>query len=114
MNARRFFFVAAGILLLVVAYAIGASRVTAQTGNQFVGIAADISQRTTLAITTNGDVYGRQGDVQCGFGPNGLGFVAQAGCPSGWVYIGNVLGTPSDAQPPAPPTWSKVKGDYRR
>src|SRR5262245_56901263 len=93
MRAKTFFYSCAAILLLVVTYTIAARGAAAQSGAQFVGIATDASSRMNLAITATGDVYGRQGAIQCGHGPNSLGFVQlDPGCPDEWVLIGNILG----------------------
>jgi hypothetical protein len=38
MNAKKFFYICAGLFLLVAAYSVGAHRANAQAGGQFVGI----------------------------------------------------------------------------
>lgn len=60
MNAKRFFYVTAGVLLLAIAYSLGSSRAGAQSGGQFTGIAVNPNaDGSTVAITSTGDVYAR-------------------------------------------------------
>ena len=109
---KRFFYVSAGILLLVIAYSIGASRLSAQSGGQFAGIT-----HTTdglVAITSTGDIFAHVGApamqnyVTCEITWPGSCF---GGGDPGWVYMGNVLG---GTVPASGTSWSKVKDSYRK
>jgi len=112
MRAKQFFYTSAGILLLVIAYSVGARSVDAQGSAQFTGISTYGTFAT--AITANGDVYARYAGLSCidgtaqwyGYGPIGS-------CPNdpGWQFVGNVLGG-TIATTPA--TMSGVKQEYRK
>src|SRR5262245_41669470 len=110
MRAKQFFYVAAGILLLVVAYSIGARRAEAQLGSQFAGITTGGSG--TMAITTSGDVYARNAIPVC-LGPGNYAWWNGPAmeCNNEWIYMGNVLGG-TIATTPA--TISGVKQEYRK
>jgi hypothetical protein len=120
MDAKRFFYVCSGILLLVVAYTVGIHRAEAQGSGPFAGICIEPNgYRATLAITTSGDVYARNAipvvnQATC----NGLLSWETNGCNSGgleqdagWQFMGNVLGgtIPAEAK-----SWSGVKQGYRK
>jgi hypothetical protein len=111
MNAKRFFYVCAGLFLLVAAYSLGAHRADAQSGGQFAGIS--VYAGTTTAITSSGDVYAINAapsvasGTYCEFGWSPPYF----GCVNTWTYLGNVLG---GTVPAAGSTWSGVKGGYRK
>jgi len=99
MRAKQFFYTSAGILLLVIAYSVGASRAQGQAqGDQ---IAALINQTTDgseryMAVTTNGDVY-TAADLN-----NGI--------PGAWTFRNNVFGNVASQGR----TWSGVKQQYRK
>ena len=109
MSAKKFFYVSAGIVLLVIAYSIGASRLSAQqAGGQFTGIAFCLTGTTgtTMAITANGDVYARNGFPYC----TGATMVWYS--PScAWTYMGSV---PGRTVPATGTSWNKVKGAFRK
>jgi hypothetical protein len=90
VDARRFFYISAGILCLAAAYNLGATRTSAQGSATFAGIAHDSYGQHTIAITTAGDVYTPD--------------------PCGWSYVGSVLGgpVPVDAQ-----SFGKAKAAHR-
>ena len=114
MNAQRFFYVCAGILMLVIAIAVRAQKVVAQSGTaQFAGIAVTPTSQA-LAITTSGDVYARAANVVCNNGTmswQGYGGAGPCGNDPGWQFIGNVLAgsVAVDGK-----TWTGVKQDFRR
>jgi hypothetical protein len=108
MNAKRFFYVAAGILLLVIAYSIGAHQADAQSGSsQFVGISVDPQNSATTAITSSGDIYARGDNPYCD--SQHMQWGGQEGS-CGWTYMGNVLGGAIAVQSKS---MSDVKGAYR-
>ena len=107
---KRFFYVSAGILLLVIAYGIGASRLSAQSGGQFAGIA--LTSDGTMAITANGDVYARGGSPFCySSEPGSMRWTASNSPDCGWTNMGNVLGGAVQAEGKS---WSGVKDAYRK
>jgi ABC-type Na+ efflux pump permease subunit len=54
--AKKFIFVSGGILMLVLAYTLGASSVVAQSGEEtIVGVA--VYGNVYIAVTAGGDVY---------------------------------------------------------
>lgn len=53
--AKRLFFVSAAVLMLMVAYHLGARNVQAQAGSTISGIA--MSSNTVVVMTPNGDCY---------------------------------------------------------
>ena len=59
MRARQFFYVCAGVLLLVVAYSVGASRAQSQSPAAHVVAAAPFGQYNAgvIAILDDGRVY---------------------------------------------------------
>lgn len=103
MNAKRFFYVCAGLLLLVVAYTLGASKAQSQgTTNKVVGVAAGDYATTghlVIAMTENGDWYWNRTHDNTGW-PN-----------QAWMFGGNVFGGTISTQPTS---WSKVKGDFKK
>jgi hypothetical protein len=102
MNAKRFFYVAAGILLLVVAYSIGARQVGAQAPDSpFVSITPSPGGIAVFAITAGGDVYTSALTVNT---PPGYAE------PAGFHYWGNVRGGTVQAQGKS---ISDVKSAYR-
>jgi hypothetical protein len=106
--AKRLFYVSAAVLMLAVAYQLGVSRARAQVGGEFAGIAVHPSLYSTVAITTLGDVYSRQGVPTC----SGTTMVwHQASSPCGWTYMGNVLD--GITVPIQNPTMTDMKREYR-
>lgn len=60
MMAKKFFFVCAGILMLVGAYSLGARNVEAQVGGDVVGVSSFVTTSGSyivVAITNTGDFY---------------------------------------------------------
>lgn len=122
MNAKKFFYVCAGILLLVIAYSVGAHKAGAQSGGQFAGItsihAHGSGVEVPLAITTTGDLYARSAAPSQAVTPNGgfaCGFQGWGsdcfGADPGWQYMGNVLtGNVAVDQK----TWSSVKQGFKK
>jgi len=88
--AKKFFYVCGGLLMLALAYQLGATTATAQApGNPIV--AASGTNSFVVAIAANGDAYISQG------GGN-------------WGHWGNVFGSPV---PATQETWGQVKARYR-
>jgi hypothetical protein len=112
MNAKRFFYVCAGLFLLVAAYSIGAKKADAQAGGPFVGLVATESNGVSyLAITASGECYGNVARVDCD-GPGSTPYFMDTGrgC-VGWTYLGTIL---NGTVPAAGSTWSGVKNGYRK
>jgi hypothetical protein len=115
MRAKQFFYVSAGILLLIVAYSVASHRAEAQGGGSFVGVAVNNDEAATIAITANGDIYARNrvprgtcgGTIAWGH----LAYCTPLEPDSGWQLMGNVLGG-TIATTPA--TMSGVKQEYRK
>ena len=110
MNAKRFFYVCGGILFLIIAYCIGASRVGAQSGGDFTGIAFT-QGCATLAIRADGSVFGRYA-IPNKAPSGGVEWYTCTG-PSddhGWQYMGSVLGTVQSD----PKSWSDVKKTFKK
>ena len=89
---KKLFYASASILMLALAYHLGATTATAQApGNPIVGFAG------ALACTANGDVYGIAG-VDPTYGH--------------WNRVGNIFaGGPT---PAAQPTFGQLKAQYRK
>lgn len=112
MNAKRFFYVSAGILLLVIAYGVGAHRVEAQGGGDFTGIAVHCNG--LIAIKGNGDLYFRTAYPavqEQGGGVSWWSSVCSGFSSNGWQYAGNVSGGPIAVEGKS---MSDVKGSYRK
>jgi hypothetical protein len=110
--AKRFFYVAMGILALAAAYHLGATRTGAQSGGAFAGISVDSLGHSTTAITSAGDVYARDGNPVCDHVLGAVVWGSDDGSCSGWTYMGNVLtGDPVSAQGD---TFGAIKGAFRR
>jgi len=120
MDARRFFYVCAGILLLVIAYSIGTSKADAQGGGQFAGIASleggNYGGPALVAIASNGDVFARAAVPGSDWVNNAwscqLSWKSYCqGGESSWQYMGNVAGgtVPTEAQ-----SWSGLKQGYKK
>lgn len=93
--AKRFFYVCAGILLLALAYHLGAQSATAQAGAQVPGFA--VNGGYCYVLTPSGDGYARQQD--------GLSFAGPL------IHMGNFWsGGPT---PATQETWGGVKARYR-
>jgi hypothetical protein len=87
---KKLFYASASILMLALAYHLGATNAAAQApGNPVV--AAVQQTACTLAFTSNGDVY--------------------TSCGSGWTRQGNVFG---GSTPVAQTTWGQLKATYRK
>lgn len=110
MHAKRFFYLSAGILLLVVAYQLGASSVGAQSGGSFTGISVDGNSCNTVAITSTGDVCARN-TVPSSAGNGTWAVLCSSTFDRGWQYMGNVLDGPIATEPT---TWGKVKDGFRK
>ena len=96
MMAKRFFYVAAGILFLFVAYSIGPHRADAQSpDSSFVELITDGVH--LYAMTSNGDVY-LSPDVDAGGLPD-------------WRYWGNIRGGAVNVEGKS---WSAIKDGYRK
>lgn len=106
--AKRFLFIATGILALTAAYHLGAVRTEAQGGGTFSGISVSVQGSTanTIAITTTGDVYGRSGGPQCA---GGTMIWNVADCD--WQYMGSVVSGPTPAESQS---FGSVKDMFRR
>lgn len=90
--AKKFFYVSAGLLMIAIAYHLGASTATAQApSNPVVGIA---EAPYTIVVTANGDVY--HGTDSEGGGP--------------WTRVSNVFGA---ATATAPQSFGALKAKYR-
>ena len=89
--ARRFFYVAAGMLMLALSYHFGASTAGAQApGNSVVAATPSCQSCGQIVFTANGDVYS--------------GAFAQ------WQHVGNVFtGSPT---PALQESWGQVKSRY--
>lgn len=115
MRAQSFCLGCLGVLLLVVAYSVGASRAGAQASGTFVGIGAvsnGASQMVPLAITSNGDLYARNASLSCD-GPQLTWHDYTWPCgevyPVGWQYVGNVQGGSVST---TRSSWSAVKRQF--
>jgi hypothetical protein len=95
MRAKRFFYVCAGLLLLVVAYSIGAHRADAQSGS------------STIVAVTNG--YPITNSVFA-VAANGAVYISANGGNSPWTYSGNIFGGTIQVESKS---LSDVKGAYR-
>jgi hypothetical protein len=88
---KKLFYASASILMLALAYHLGATSATAQApGNPVVAIAGPYS----FVLTANGDLYAPAGQAEVG----------------PWVRARNVFGSPT---PAAQPTWGQLKAHYR-
>jgi hypothetical protein len=89
---KKLFYASASILMLAIAYHLGANTAAAQApGNPLVGITYGSS--AVFAAAANGDVY-----VFSGPGP-------------GWIRYPNVF---SGSTPAAQPSWGQLKAQYRK
>jgi hypothetical protein len=95
MVAKRFFYVCAGLLCLALAYHLGASSATAQTGSSIVGVFQGINCATNSVgvVTSTGDVFIRDAGSQCIAGPGGFSGASL-------TYLGNFWsgGVPTPVQ----------------
>ena len=108
MNAKRFFYIAAGLFLLTGAYSLAASRAQGQvSGTHIVGVAAGLAPPdhggpAAIAVADNGDWYYLVGWD---------GVAARPWSSIAWQRGGSIgLGTVSAEALP----WSRVKGSYRK
>lgn len=62
--ARKFFYVCAGLFLLVGAYALGAINAGAQGGESTVAGVAVMSDGSIVVCTVNGDLYERKRELR--------------------------------------------------
>jgi hypothetical protein len=131
--ARRFFYVCAGLLMLAIAYHLGATSATAQASAVIGGIGCSPGSLTpNISLVVNRVVYrgtGNQYAFQmlpplppipgtspvvaldascCGFALLENGDVWAGGGPT-WSYVGNVL---SGATTAAQKSWGQVKAKY--
>lgn len=111
MKAKQFFYVCAGVLMLVIAYHLGAPRADAQSSGDFTGISMT-SNNVTLAIRSNGDIYARDSQVAC-YGTGTFGWFSNGNIcgVDEWTYVGNVLGGPIQTEGAS---WGKLKDSYRK
>ncbi len=87
---KRLFYASASVLMLALAYHLGATSATAQApGNPVVA-----GDGLGIAFTANGDVYRNT--------------IADY---SAWERVGNVFSGPTPAQQPS---WGEMKARYRR
>jgi len=94
--AKKFFYVCGGLLMLALAYHLGATSATAQApSNSVVGTFGELSPQAV--VTANGDVYVSSGN------PQPL---------SGWSWRANIFGG-GDPVPTTDATWGQVKARYR-
>jgi hypothetical protein len=102
MRAKQFFYVTAGILLLVVAYSIGAHQAGAQSStSQVAAVVATKTGNTWNPVhifTTTGDVYAAEMEGTFPFRHGD------------WAYVGNVFSSTVGVQNKS---MSDVKGAYR-
>lgn len=91
---RNFFYAAAGIFLLALAFQLGSTTATAQVAGQFVGLSCMDARNELYAITADGRVY-------CSYGFD-VG--------SHWVYRGSASGAPV---PATQQSWGQVRDRYR-
>lgn len=92
MFLKKLFYASAAILMLALAYHLGASTATAQApSNPVVGMT---TSPFTLVVTANGDVYRASDSV--GSGP--------------WSRVSNVFGSPTAT---APQSFGALKAKYR-
>lgn len=110
MRAKSFFYVCAGILMLAVAYQLGATRAQAQLGGDFSGILMK-NHDGTVVITGAGDIYARTAQI-IDFDQDGVPTWSpiNAGGDTGWHFMGNVLGGTVNAEQS---TMTDVKSKYR-
>jgi hypothetical protein len=140
MNAKRFLYVAAGILLLVVAYSVGAHRADAQASGSLIGVAGSYASGL-VALDSSGQLYYRRAGATTswqplGFCPPGIpvvlnyeplsGNTFEVGMSNGdvyqfwfqgpagpltFVFLGSVFGGAVQIDPRS---WSEVKEMYRK
>lgn len=93
--AKRLFLVSAAILMLAIAYHLGARNAAAQSGAAIVGFSA-YDNGYLFVLTSDGEVYMRRGTT------------------TGWTmplaHVGNVWDGTVNIQPE---TWSGMKEKYR-
>jgi len=105
MDARRFFYTCAGILLIVAAYSIGAERAHGQSTNRIVGITDAVgtaggAATHIVAVTETGDWYYKN--------TNSSNWTDTNLYP--WTLGGNIFTNVGvEARP-----WSSVKDAYRK
>ena len=106
MTARKFFYISLGTLALATAYHLGATRTEAQGGATFAGMTVNTAGTRTIAfaITTNGDVYARDGMPRC----DGGSIAWTSNCE--WTPVGNVLDGPTAL---AGGSWGAIKGRFK-
>lgn len=94
MFLKRILYASASILMLALAYHLGAVTATAQTpGNPIVaGGLGPSAPYQVWVVTANGDVYGVGSNL------------------AGWTHVSNVFG---GSTPTQQPTWGQLKAGYR-
>ena len=100
---KKLFYASASILMLALAYHLGAQNATAQAGSTIVGVTG--GGPGLIVVTLNGDVYAREvrasSSTPCS---------PSLGC--GPLLMGNLWsGGPT---PAAQPTFGQVKAQYRK
>jgi hypothetical protein len=89
---KRFFYASASVLMLALAYHLGANSAAAQApGNPVVAAFG----QSLAVVTANGDVYASDSNTY----------------PGPWHRVANVFGSPT---PAAQATWGQVKAGYRK
>jgi len=110
MFAKRFFYVCTGLLMLTIAYSIGANSVGAQASpGDFTGISS-FPNEPTIAVTAGGDVYGRAAHPYSGGGE--LEWIPSQGglANQGWQHMGNINGGTVAVDPA---TMGEVKAKFK-
>ena len=96
--ARKFFYIAAGMLMLALSYHFGASTATAQSGSSVTGFSV-LDPTQFFVMSPNGDVFYRQTSSYGGTFTGGL------------TFVGNFWsGGPT---PALHESWGQVKARYR-
>jgi hypothetical protein len=132
--AKRFFYVCAGLLCLALSYHLGARNATAQGGLLEVGAVDDVGDETYITGAAGRTVYwfdannnrteGQALPPVPGTSPvlatgatgnhvvleNGDIYSRDFGAPSGWVFRGNLVGSPT---PAASESMGSLKARYR-
>jgi hypothetical protein len=90
--AKRFFYLAMGVLALAISYHLGAAKTNAQSGGAFVGVA--VEGNAVVALTSTGDLYRRYQEF--------------------WTYEGNFLVNAGGPVPVDAKSFGAVKEAFRR
>ena len=92
---KKLFYASASILMLALAYHLGASTAQGQGGGQPIALTG--FNGDAIAMLTNGDIYYSNSNLTNGNGQ--------------WSYRGNLFTYPT---PAAQPTWGQLKAQYRK